>query len=32
LLRLARYLFWIDNLFNFTEKGVGIVVKARRPT
>ena len=32
LLRLARYLFWIDNLFNFTEKGVGIVVKARRLT
>jgi SAM-dependent methyltransferase len=30
LLRLARYLFWIDNLFNFAEKGVGIVVKARR--
>ena len=31
LLRLAGYLFLFDNLFNFTEKGVGIVVKARRP-
>ncbi len=31
LLRLGRYLFLLDNLFNFTERGVGIVVKARRP-
>jgi SAM-dependent methyltransferase len=32
LLRLGRYLFLVDNLFSFTERGVGIVVKARRPT
>jgi hypothetical protein len=31
LLRLGRYLFLLDNLFNFTERGVGIVVKAHRP-
>jgi SAM-dependent methyltransferase len=31
LLRLGRYLFLLDNLFNFTERGVGIVIKARRP-
>jgi len=31
LLRLGRYLFLLDNLFNFTERGIGIVVKARRP-
>ena len=30
LLRLGRYLFLLDNLFNFTERGVGIVVRARR--
>jgi len=30
LLRLGRYLFLVDNLFNWTERGVGIVVKARR--
>jgi SAM-dependent methyltransferase len=30
LLRLGRYLFLLDNLFNFTERGIGIVVKARR--
>jgi SAM-dependent methyltransferase len=29
LLRLARYLFLVDNLFNWTEWGVGIVIKAR---
>ena len=28
LLKPFRYLFMIDNLFNFTEKGVGIIIKA----
>ncbi len=28
LMKPGRYLFWLDNLFNFTEKGVGIVVRA----
>ena len=31
LLRLAKYVFLIDNLFNWTGRGVGVVVKARRP-
>lgn len=30
LLRLAKYVFLIDNLFNWTGRGVGVVVKARR--
>ncbi len=30
LLRWARYLFLFDNLFNFSERGVGIIVKARK--
>jgi SAM-dependent methyltransferase len=29
LLRLTRYLFLMDNLFNWTEWGVGIIIKAR---
>lgn len=28
LMGLGRYVFLLDNLFNFTEKGVGIIVKA----
>ena len=28
LLKPLKYLFLIDNLFNFTEKGVGIIIKA----
>lgn len=30
LLRIAKYGVLFDNLFNFTERGVGIVVRARR--
>jgi len=29
LLRGVRYLFLVDNLFNWTERGVGIVIRAR---
>jgi SAM-dependent methyltransferase len=29
LLRLTRYLFLLDNAFNWTERGVGIIIKAR---
>jgi SAM-dependent methyltransferase len=31
LLRVAKYVFLVDNLFNWTGRGVGVVVKARRP-
>jgi len=30
LMRWGRYVFLLDNLFNWTERGVGIVVSARR--
>lgn len=30
LLKLVRYIFLLDNLFNFTEKGVDIVIRARK--
>lgn len=30
VLKLAKYIFLLDNLFNFTEKGVDIVVKTRK--
>ena len=30
LMSLGRYVFLLDNLFNWTERGVGIVVKASR--
>jgi SAM-dependent methyltransferase len=30
VLRVARYVFLMDNLFNFTGRGVGVVVKARK--
>ena len=30
LLRVARHLVRFDNLFNATERGVGIVVRARK--
>lgn len=29
LLRWVRYLFLVDNLFNWTERGVGIIIRAR---
>ena len=29
-LKLIKYLFLLDNLFNFTEKGAGIVIRARK--
>ena len=30
LLKPLKYVFLIDNLFNFTEKGVGIIIKATK--
>ena len=30
ILRFVKYLFLFDGLFNFTEKGVGIVIRARK--
>lgn len=32
VLKIAKYFFLLDNFFNFTEKGVGIVVLAKKRT